>query len=200
MESMENQFTARYLTYYVLVFLAFYEFFLIIPSKWIEMITAQASAYFLNQLNLNSNYGLYKDFVTLNLLGGARDVHVLIIRECTAIHVLGILMGMILPLQNGEMVRKAKAIVLGALMIFVMNIMRIMLTVYLTGYDVPPFSWFFTNPTVETYHYPISFFYGVVGIIIVIMTINQYILPELGQFLIELPTYISTVIKKQVRD
>jgi hypothetical protein len=77
-------------------------------------------------------------------------------------------------------------VVFGGVMVFLMNITRIMLTVYLTGYDVPPFSWWFTNPTVETYHYPVSFVYGVIGISIVISLINKYILPELGDFLIDL--------------
>ena len=80
-----------------------------------------------------------------------------------------------------------------------MNITRIMVTVYLTGYDVPPFSWFFTNPTVETYHYPVSFAYGVIGIAIVISLINSYIMPELGDFLVELPDAVIKETRKLVK-
>jgi len=77
-----------------------------------------------------------------------------------------------------------------------MNITRIMLTLYLTGYNVPPFSWFFTNPTVETYHYPISFAYGVIGIALTTLLVTTYILPELGDFLAYLPSYIQKSIMR----
>jgi exosortase/archaeosortase len=94
------------------------------------------------------------------------------------------------------------AVSFGGALVFVMNITRIMVTVYLTGYDVPPFSWFFINPTVETYHYPISFAYGVIGIAIVISLINAYILPELGDFLVELPNALANnlrgVLKREI--
>jgi hypothetical protein len=68
-----------------------------------------------------------------------------------------------------------------------MNVSRIFLTVYLTAFDVPPFTWYFTNPTVETYHYPISFIYGVIGVAILIVSISKWFLPELADTLIALP-------------
>ena len=173
----------------------FYEFFMIVPSQWIELLTAQLSTAALNALGLVSDYGLKYGFVWMTLTGGARPVLVYIIRECTAFHVWGIIMGLILPLRGPGLARKLKAIVFGGTFIFVMNITRIMLTVYLTGYDVPPFSWFFTNPTVETYHYPVSFAYGVVGIAVVVYLINEYFMPELGDFLIAMPDALISNLK-----
>jgi exosortase/archaeosortase family protein len=183
---MSEKITGRYIMFYFACLVIFYEFFMIVPSTWIELLTAQISTWALNMVELNSEYGINGVWVWLTLTGGARDVKVYIIRECTAFHVWGILFGLILPLQGPEIARKLKAVVFGGVMVFLMNITRIMLTVYLTGYDVPPFSWWFTNPTVETYHYPVSFVYGVIGISIVISLINKYILPELGDFLIDL--------------
>lgn len=177
----------------------FYQFFMIVPSTWIEIITAQLSVGALNALGFTSEYGLQYGYVWMTLTGGARPVLVYIIRECTAFHVWGIILGLVVPLRNGDWVRKLKAILFGGSFIFVMNITRIMVTVYLTGYDVPPFSWFFTNPTVETYHYPVSFAYGVVGIAVVIWLINEYILPELGDFLVILPDAVLYHVKKVVK-
>ncbi|TRO50805.1 hypothetical protein E2P61_07725 [Candidatus Bathyarchaeota archaeon] len=179
--------TARYLVFYFASLLVFYELFMILPSTWIEVLTARLSSGALNLLGLNSEYGITGTWVWMTLTGGARDVKVYIIRECTAFHVWGILLGLIVPLQVTDWGRKLKAVAFGGVLVFLMNLTRIMVTVYLTGYDVPPFSWFFTNPTVETYHYPVSFAYGVIGIAIVISLINAYILPELGDFLVELP-------------
>ena len=178
----------------------FYQFFMWVPSTWIEIITAQQSSGALNALGFTSEYGLQNGYVWMTLTGGARPVLVYIIRECTAFHVWGIILGLVVPLRYGDLTRKFKAVLFGGSFIFLMNITRIMLTVYLTGYNVPPFSWFFTNPTVETYHYPVSFAYGVVGIAVVIWLINEYILPELGDFLVILPDavlyHIKNIIKK----
>lgn len=174
----------------------FYQFFMKIPSTWIELITAQLSVEALNVFGLTSEYGLQEGFVWMTLTGGDRPVLVYIIRECTAFHVWGIILGLVVPLRNGDWIRKLKAVLFGGSFIFVMNITRIMVTVYLTGYDVPPFSWFFTNPTVDTYHYPVSFVYGVIGIAVVIWLINEYILPELGDFLVVLPDAVLYHIKK----
>ena len=173
-----------------------YEFFMIVPSLWIELLTAQLSVWSLNVLGFTSDYGIKYGYVWMSLTGGARPVLVYIIRECTAFHVWGIILGLVLPLRYGSWERKLKAVLFGGSFIFVMNITRIMLTVYLTGYDVPPFSWFFTNPSVDTYHYPVSFAYGVIGIMVVIWLINEYILPELGDFLIAIPDAVMYHVKK----
>jgi exosortase/archaeosortase family protein len=187
--------TGRYILFYFAALFFFYELFMLLPSKWIELLTARLSVWALNMLGLNSEYGINNSWVWMTLTGGARDVKVYIIRECTAFHVWGILLGLILPLQVTDWGRKLKAVIFGGVLVFIMNITRIMVTVYLTGYDVPPFSWFFTNPTVETYHYPVSFAYGVIGIAIVISLINAYILPELGDFLVELPDAVMRNIR-----
>jgi len=191
-----EEITGRYLVFYFAVLLLSYELFMVIPSTWIEMLTAQITSTILDFIGLDSEYGLRSNLVWMTLNGGVRDVEVFIIRECTAFHVWGILMGLILPLQKIEWLRKFKAVIFGGTLVFLMNITRIMATVYLTGYDVPPFSWFFTNPTVETYHYPISFAYGVIGIVIVISIINSYFLPELGDFLVALPDAFINNIRK----
>jgi exosortase/archaeosortase family protein len=190
--------TARYIVFYFATLFFFYQLFMWIPSTWIELMTAQISSEALNLLGLTSEYGIRYSWVWMTLKGGSRDVQVYIIRECTAFHVWGILMGLILPLQVQDWDRKLKAVIFGGSLVFLMNITRVMITVYLTGYDVPPFSWFFTNPTVETYHYPVSFTYGVIGIAIVVSLINAYILPELGDFLVDLTDAIGSNMRNTI--
>ena len=182
------------LVYFGFLFVS-YEFFMIVPSTWIELLTAKISVWALNSLGFSSDYGMKYGYVWMTLSGGARPVLVYIIRECTAFHVWGIILGLVVPLKHGVWSRKLKAVLFGGSFIFLMNITRIMVTVYLTGYDVPPFSWFFTNPSVDTYHYPVSFAYGVIGIMVVIWLINEYILPELGDFLVALPEVVIYLIK-----
>jgi exosortase/archaeosortase family protein len=69
----------------------------------------------------------------LSLTGGVRPVHVYIIRECSAIHVLGVILGLIVPLK-APWNRKAIGIILGSALIYAMNVSRVVLT----GYDIPP--------------------------------------------------------------
>jgi exosortase/archaeosortase family protein len=191
--------TVKYLVFYFAILILFYELFMLLPSTWIEIITAKISSACLKLLGFSSDYGITSGEVWMTLSGGPRDVHVYIIRECTAFHVWGILLGLIVPLRGPEWGRKMVSVAFGGILVFLMNITRIMVTVYLTGYDVPPFSWFFINPTVETYHYPVSFAYGVIGISIVIALINAYILPELGNFLVDLSNLVTKSLGRKIK-
>jgi exosortase/archaeosortase family protein len=193
-----EEITGRYIVYYFASILVFYQLFMFLPSTWIELLTARITSRILNMFGLNSEYGI-NNLVWMTLIGGPREIRVYIIRECTAYHVWGILLGLILPLQGPDLGRKIKAVTFGGALVFLMNITRIIATVYLTGYDVPPFSWVFVNPTIETYHYPISFAYGVIGIVIVISLINTYLLPELGDFLVILPNAVATNLREVLK-
>ena len=173
--------------FYALLFVTIAWGFELIPSAWLERFTAETMTGILTALGVSSNNGVANGLAYLSLVGGIRDVHVTIIRECTAIHVWGILAALILPLSRGSWIRKAASLVFGGVLVFIMNISRIFLTVYLTAFDVSPFTWLFTNPTVETYHYPISFIYGVIGVAILIVSISKWFLPELADTLIALP-------------
>jgi exosortase/archaeosortase family protein len=196
MQSDVEAYSIRYVVFYVILFSALFFIFQLIPSGWFEFFTAQASSKILNLLGLESRYGVDNGHVFLTLEGGVRDVNVLIIRECTAIHVWGILIAMVIPLR-ADIIPKIKSIIFGVVLVLVMNFSRILLTLYLSGYDVPPFSFFFQNPSVETFHYPISFIYGVIGIIILIISIDRLFLPELGGFLIAVPEVLIHKIRNK---
>jgi exosortase/archaeosortase family protein len=186
MENEGLEWSPRDLILYVALFIFFMQGFKFAPSGWMELLTARISSLLIQSLGMLSSYGLGKGGAYLTL-DGTRMVEVVIIRECTGIHVWGILAGLVLPLKYGSWIRKALSLALGAILVVVLNISRIILTVYLTAYDVPPLSWFSSNPTVETYHYPISFLYGVIGIMVIILIISRFLLPELGRLLVTLP-------------
>ena len=195
-----GEYTLRDLVVYAAAFVFFYALFLWVPSRWAELLTAQSSSAAMNALGMASSYGVEGNLVSLSLTSGVRPVHVYIIRECSAIHVLGVILGLVVPLKQGGWARKAAAVALGAALVFVMNVSRVVLTVVLTGYDVPPLSWWLTDPTVETYHYPISFVYGVVGIAVTITLIDRLVLPELGDFLAGLPDTLHRLVKTRQGD
>ncbi len=191
----DHDYSPRDLAVYVAVFAAFYIVFQAMPSLWAELLTARTSSTMINVFGLESGYGVTDGLVYLELTSGIRPVHVYIIRECSAIHVLGVILGLVVPLKQGGWARKTAAVALGAALVFALNVSRVILTVVLTGYDVPPLSWWVANPTVETYHYPVSFIYGVVGIAATVALIDRLVLPELGDFLGGLPDTLNRLIK-----
>jgi len=193
----DRGYSPKDLAVYAAVFAAFYLIFQAAPSLWAEHLTARTSSAVMSLGGLGSGYGVTGGLVYLGLTSGVRPVHVYIVRECSAIHVLGVILGLIVPLKHGGWARKAAAVALGAALVFAMNVSRVVLTVVLTGYDVPPLSWWLTDPTVETYHYPISFVYGVVGIAVTIALIDRLVLPELGDFLAGLPDTLHSLVKKK---
>jgi exosortase/archaeosortase family protein len=180
---------------YFILFSIIILIFQFVPSSWLERITAGTTSSLLNFLGFNSGY-LIIDNESYLALQGIREVSVMIIRECTAIHVWGVLVALVLPLYETSWSRKFLSLIIGGSLVFVMNISRIFLTVYLTAFNVPPFTWFFTNPTVETYHYPISFAYGVIGIAIVILALSYLIVPELGEILLGIPRFLKLLVLK----
>ena len=177
------------------MFAVFYVVFQWTPSLWAELLTARTSSAAMGLFGLESGYGVIDGLFYLDLTSGVRPVHVYIVRECSAIHVLGVILGLVVPLKHGGWARKAAAVALGATLVFGLNVSRVIVTVVLTGYDVPPLSWLVTNPTVETYHYPVSFVYGVVGIAVTVALIDHLVLPELGDFLANLPDTLSRLVK-----
>ncbi|MFB0557855.1 MAG: hypothetical protein ACETVY_01945 [Candidatus Bathyarchaeia archaeon] len=197
MESYKTteQLTIKDAIIYTMLFIAITWGFTLVSTRWLEQLTAQAVGSALRAIGLLSSWGVQEGDAYLSLVGENGLIRVTIIRECTAINVFAIVVGLILPLKTGSLKRKSLGIVFSAALLFLMNVSRIMLTVYLTGFNVPPFSWYFTNPTVEVYHYPISFIYGVIGVAILIVALNRWILPELGDTLFGIIDSIRNLLK-----
>ena len=183
--------TTRDIVVYVTLFIAIAWGFELVQSGWLERLTAQISSHALRSIGFSSSWGVREGEGFLTLVGEAKDVSVTIIRECTGIHVFAIFAGLVLPVKGGLWVRKALSLGVAASLLFVMNISRVMLTVLLTAYNVPPFAWIFTNPTVETYHYPLSFLYGLLGVAILVVIISRRVLPELGDTLIGMASILK---------
>jgi len=169
--------------------------FSFVPSGWLKGLTAAGCSRALSFLGFVSEWGVTQGEAYLTLMGEAGPVTVTIIRECTAINVFGVVSSLVIPLRGGRISRKLYSLVFSAAFLFLLNVSRIMLTVLLTGFSFPPFSWFFTNPTLEFYHYPISFLYGVIGVALLVLMINQWMLPELGDTLLGLSTAVWDYVK-----
>lgn len=174
-------FTLRYIAIYAMVFAAVVWVFGVIPSSGVEAATAQTTTWFLALLG-HATIWVQADGYTTLTLAGQRDVTVTIVRECTALNVFGVMAGLILPLQ-ASWIRKAKGITVAGLLLFALNIPRIALTVYLTAYDTWPFT-LIAERSLDTYHYPISFAFGVIGVAVTILAVSRLTTPELEKTLL----------------
>lgn len=186
-EGASEMLTLRQVVIYIAFLILISWCFELVPSRWLEVFTAEVCSSALRILGFSSGWGVNDGEACLSMVGGVRDVSVTIIRECTGIHVFAIFAGLVLPVSGGLWLRKMLSLTVAGSFLLVLNISRVMLTILLTAYDVPPFAWIFTNPTVETYHYPLSFIYGFLGVAILVVIIDRWVLPELGETL----TFIS---------
>jgi len=169
---------------YAALFLVIVWGFTLVPSGWLENMTARISSGTLGALGFSSSWGAAEGGPYLSLQGESQQVSVIIIRECTAINVFSIAVGLVMPLRGSSWARKVVSVVFSAALLLFLNVSRIVMTLLLTGFSFPPFSWFFSNPTVELYHYPISFIYGVLGVALLVVVLSRWFIPELGYTLI----------------
>ncbi|MCX6649413.1 MAG: hypothetical protein NTV61_08525 [Candidatus Bathyarchaeota archaeon] len=175
--------TPRYLVTYIAVFAVVVWIFNVVPSEGVEALTAQTSAWALNLFGHAATWEQSAGYTTLALVG-QNNVAVSIIRECTALNVLGVMAGLILPLRT-SWVRRAKGVAIAGMLLFILNIPRIALTIYLTAYDTWPFT-FIANRSLDTYHYPISFAFGVIGVAVTVLAVNRWATPQLSETLLSI--------------
>lgn len=169
-----------------------------VPVLWLEKITASLSSHVLTFFGLSSTWNIKGSCAYIQVIDGMRSLTINIVRECTGIHVFAIILGLILP-TKGKWRKKMFAISLASIMLFLLNISRICLTVGLTFFDIFPFSMIFTSPLVEAYHYPLSFLYGVFGVFLIIICVDRFVLPELGNTLIEVVAVAKIALYKGKR-
>jgi exosortase/archaeosortase family protein len=177
----EKRLTLKYIATYAVSFAVISWVFNFIPSGGVEAFTAQTSGWLLSLAGHVVTWEQTGGITTLTLFG-QDTVTVSIIRECTALNVLGIMAGLILPLK-ASWASRLKGLALAALLLFTLNIPRIDLTLYLTAYETWPFS-LLAERSLETFHYPISFAFGIVGTAVTILTVSRLATPELSETLL----------------
>jgi exosortase/archaeosortase family protein len=185
--------TLRYVATYITAFAIISWLFNFIPSEVVEALTAQTSALALSLAGHTVDWAQSGGITTLTLFG-QDTVTVSIIRECTALNVLGVMAGLILPLK-ANWTKRLKGISLAGLLLFILNIPRIALTVYLTAYDTWPFT-LIAERTLETFHYPISFAFGIIGTAITVLAVSRWATPELSETLLGIMDGFAGPVKK----
>jgi exosortase/archaeosortase family protein len=106
-----------------------------------------------------------------------------IVKDCTGIQVIAVFLGLILPLPNASLRKKAVVLLVLSGILYVANILRITLEFWLVHFDVVP--WVLA-------HYPLSLLLGVVGVFFLVLVTDR-LLPEFGELLFHIAESVSSV-------
>ena len=164
---------ARFVLVYVAAFLGLALAIYYIPDySLLEAMTAEHSAGILNVIGIPA----YSTVVG----NGAYVNKVQIVRECTGMQVIAIFAGLLLPLPRVEWQTKLKAIVVLGFSVYIANVIRVVLELWLLYAGILPWS---------MAHGPVGAVLGVITVFIFFLVSDRFI-PQIGVFLGKLTDWI----------
>jgi exosortase/archaeosortase family protein len=134
---------------------------------YLKLVTAVNSAFILRALSFPGVVRVVDGRVFLN--------QVEIVRECTGIQVVAVFAGVILPLPRVRWMVKLQALAVVSLAVYVANVVRIVLELWLLYAGILPWS---------LAHEPFGMILSVVSVALFLLAANHYI-PEIGEFIVE---------------
>jgi exosortase/archaeosortase family protein len=134
---------------------------------FLEKATADHTALFLNAIGIS---------VQSTAFGNAAFIsEIQIVKDCTGIQVLAVFLGLIVPLPNASLKKKAVSLLVVSSILYSANVIRIALEFWLVYFGILPWS---------LAHYPLSLALGIVGVLLLVLVTNRF-LPEFGNFIFE---------------
>ncbi|MEM2896987.1 MAG: exosortase/archaeosortase family protein [Candidatus Bathyarchaeia archaeon] len=133
--------------------------------SFLEFITAQHSAVMLNLIGIQAKAWSIGNKAFLN--------EVQIVRDCTGIQVIAVFMGILLPLPKASWRRKLLAVAIVAISVYLANVARIALEIWLLYNGILPWS---------LAHYPLGIVLGVFSVAFLVIVANFFI-PEISEFI-----------------
>lgn len=135
---------------------------------YLKLITAINSAFILRTLNFPGVVQAVDGRVFLN--------QVEIVKECTGIQVVAVFAGIILPLPKVKWRVKLQALGVVSLAVYVANVVRIVLELWLLYAGILPWS---------LAHEPFGMILSVISVALFLLAANHYI-PEIGEFIADM--------------
>ena len=156
----------RNIILYVLAAIAIALIVYYIPNySFLERATAHHTALLLNMIGVN---------VKAESVGNATFLDkILVVKDCTGIQVSAVFLGLILPLPNASMKKKALTLIVLSGILYVANILRIAFEFWLIYFEVLP--WILA-------HYPLSLLLGIWGVFILVLVTDR-LLPEFSNLI-----------------
>ncbi len=133
--------------------------------SFLERATAHHTALLLNGVGVNVDSKSVGNVAFLD--------EIRIVKDCTGIQVSAVFLGLILPLPNASLKKKALTLLILSGILYVANILRIALEFWLIYFNVLP--WILA-------HYPLSLLLGILGVFILVLTTDLF-LPEFGNLI-----------------
>jgi exosortase/archaeosortase family protein len=151
-----------------------------IPNYYyLKLATAHCSAFLLKLLSFSGEVHLFENRVFLN--------EVEIVRQCTGIQVIAVFSGLILPIPNVKWKVKLQALAVVSIAVYVANIIRIVLELWLLYAGILPWS---------LAHEPLGTILGIISVAIFIIAANHYI-PAIGEYIVTAAHWITSKVGKK---
>jgi len=161
-----KEFSSRNVILYILTAAAIGLIVYYVPDYFfLERTTADHTAFLLNAVGVNVQSKAVGNTALLN--------EIQIVKDCTGIQVLAVFLGLLIPLPNASLKKKLLTLIILSTILYVANVLRIALEVWLVYFDVLP--WMFA-------HYPLSLLLGIFGMSLLVLTTDR-LLPEFGDFI-----------------
>ena len=169
---------ARYVVVYAVSFLALALMVYYLPDySLLEAMTAEHSAGVLNAIGITAESTVVGT--------GAYVNNVQIVRECTGVQVIAVFAGLLLPLPKISWQVKFKAIAVLSFSVYLANVMRVALELWLLYAGILPWS---------MAHGPVGAILGVITVFLFFLVSDRFI-PQIGEFLGRLAEWTIGSIK-----
>ncbi|MEM2902727.1 MAG: archaeosortase/exosortase family protein [Candidatus Bathyarchaeia archaeon] len=109
-----------------------------------------------------------------------------IVKDCTGIQVVAVFAGLLVPMPGIRPVRKLQALGLIFLAVYVANVFRIVLELWLLYSGILPWS---------LAHEPLGTVLGVISVAIFLVAVNHYI-PQVGDYIVAGYEYVKSLLKR----
>jgi len=181
MQGLSHNYThaARYALVYATAFVALALVIYYMPDYSIlEAMTAEHSAGILNAIGVSADSTVIGKNAYVN--------NVQIVRECTGIQVIAVFAGLLFPLPRIGWQVKAKAIAILGFAVYVANVMRVVVELWLLYAGILPWS---------MAHGPLGAILGVITVFLFFLISDRFI-PQIGEFLGRVADWIADVTRR----
>lgn len=172
----------NFIIYILLVALISISIYYLPDYSFLELITAQHSAIMLNLIGIQAKAWSIGKNAFIN--------EIQIVRDCTGIQVIAVFTGILLPLPKVSWKRKLLAISIVAVFVYLANIVRIALEIWLLYNGILPWS---------LAHYPLGIVLGVFSVAFLVIVANFFI-PEISEFIDSFLEDIKNIFTKKPKE
>jgi len=163
-----NRSTRRIIPYLAAAAIIILAIYYLPNYSFLEKATADSTSLVLGSLGIRLQTTVVGGSVFLG------DVE--IVKDCTGVQVVAVFFGLLIPIPDASLKRKALTLAVVSGSLYTANVLRVTLELLLVRFGVLPWS---------LAHYPLSLLLGVLGVFVLVLVTDR-LMPEFSEFLLGL--------------